>query len=265
MTTVMSLPGAVVSRLEAWLDAHDRLAPGLVEGLYVVGSASLDDWRPTSDIDIVGFVADPTDVDTVGRLRTAHDADRAAGSMPTVDGPLLAWADVSTPPVAAQRPWTLDGDFRFDGECFEMNPVTWFTLSTYGIPLRGPAPGQLEVRLDVDERRTWVRENVATYWSGLGRQIERSLVAEPGREDFDSAMTEWCALGIARMAYTWETGDVTSKSGAGRWAAVRYRDHRTVLDRALSIRERTNDSTVDRATVDQVSALIGDVVADIAG
>ena len=50
--------------LETWLACHDRVAPGLIEGLYIVGSIALDDWRPGSDIDLVAFTADPaTDED----------------------------------------------------------------------------------------------------------------------------------------------------------------------------------------------------------
>ena len=37
------LPAPVAEALATWLDAHDEIAPGVVEGLYVVGSVALGD------------------------------------------------------------------------------------------------------------------------------------------------------------------------------------------------------------------------------
>ena len=49
----------VATALGTYLDVVDSCAPGLVEGLYVVGSFALDDWRPGhSDIDIVAVTAE---------------------------------------------------------------------------------------------------------------------------------------------------------------------------------------------------------------
>jgi hypothetical protein len=51
---VMSLPPLVTTIVDAYLDALDTDAPGLITGLYLTGSAALNDFRPrTSDIDFV--------------------------------------------------------------------------------------------------------------------------------------------------------------------------------------------------------------------
>ena len=57
----------VATALGTYLDIADSVAPGLVEGLYVVGSYALGDWTEgTSDIDIVAVTAEPaTDDDAV--------------------------------------------------------------------------------------------------------------------------------------------------------------------------------------------------------
>lgn len=263
MDTPDPLPALVAASVDAWLDALDRLAPGVVEGCYLVGSVALEYWRRDSDVDVVAFVADPTDADTVDRLRAAHTEYASNVELAVVDGPFLGWADVTSPPLAVQRPWTLDGEFRFDGECFEINPVTWFTLATYGVSVRGPAAAELGVFLDASDRRGWTRENVDTYWRGVLTQIDEALDADVHRDEYDAEMTEWCALGIARMAYTAQTGGVISKSGAGRWALDTYPDHHDVLECALAIRERADGTTVRRGTIEQVSALLGELVADV--
>ena len=41
MQPVASLPAPVADALRTWLGAHDEVAPGTVEGLYVVGSVAL--------------------------------------------------------------------------------------------------------------------------------------------------------------------------------------------------------------------------------
>lgn len=254
------IAGPVVATVDSWLATFDEHAPGAVEGLYVVGSAALADWQLRSDVDVVAFVADPTDAEVVAALRRAHDARRVLPARPSVDGSFLSWADVASPPIALQRPWTLGGEFRFDGECFEINPVTWYTLATHGRAVRGPAPGAIDVHLDARDRRTWVLENVDTYWRGIAGQVAAALSAGPERVSFDGATQEWCALGIARMAYTYETGDVTSKTAAGEWSAERHREHREVLRQAVELRRAPESLPVDRPAVERLAALLDDLV-----
>ena len=261
------VPAPVLDALAIWLDAHDTAAPGLIEGLYVVGSVALRDWRPGSDVDIVAFTADPaTDEDAValGHAHAAVAAELDAGIV--VDGPILAWGDVTVPPMPVMRPWSLGSEFRHDGDCFEINPVTWLALDRYGIAARGPVAGELDISVDVDEVRSFVRQNTSTYWRGVGDQIAGALDADHDRDEFPAEMTTWSALGVARMLYTWETGDVASKTAAGEWAIEQLPAHVATLERALAIRASSGEVAPDgRDTVAAVSALIADVVGRIAG
>lgn len=229
------LPAPVAEALAVWLDTHDEVAPGMIEGLYLVGSVALDDWTPRSDIDVVAVVADPSDPDLPGDLATAHALVRDRVSTP-IDGPYVGWGDLVVPPMALQRPWVLDGEYHVDGESFEINPITWFTLATYGIALRGDAPARLGIPLDIGDRRSWVRENLRTYWRGVGERLRAEIEADDTIETADGAVLEWVALGVARMLYTWETGDVASKSAAGAWAAGRAPDFADMLLAAVNLR-----------------------------
>lgn len=231
----VALPSAVAEALATWIDAHDEIAPGVIEGLYVVGSVALDDWTPHSDIDVIAVVADPSDPDLLGDLARAQATVRGRMSI-AVDGPYVAWGDLVVPPMAVQRPWVLDGEYHVDGESFELNPVVWHTLATHGIALRGDAPDRLGVHVDLGERRRWVRENLQTYWSGVGERLGAAIGADPVSESADGAVLEWVALGVARMLYTWETGDVASKSDAGVWAADRAPDFADMLLAAVNLR-----------------------------
>ena len=56
-----------------YLDTADELAPGLVEGLYVVGSFALADWHEgRSDIDIVAVTAEPATDEDASALASLH-------------------------------------------------------------------------------------------------------------------------------------------------------------------------------------------------
>ena len=229
----VELPAPVAAAMAEWLRVHDDVAPGTIEGLYLVGSVAFGDWKLHSDVDVIAVVADPSDPDLFGDLAAAQFA--LTSEIP-VDGTYLGWGDLVVPPMAAHRPWVLDGEYHVDGESFEINPVTWYTLAAYGIALRGERPDRIGVFLDEVERRLFVRENLQTYWRGVGERLAAAIESDAAIDSADGAVLEWVALGVARMLYTWDTGDVTSKSRAGRWAAERAPDFAEMLHSAVDLR-----------------------------
>lgn len=210
----------VASALGTYLEIADSTVPGLIEGLYVVGSYALDDWHEgRSDIDIVSVLAEPATDEDFGALRTAHALLNEHQPRPYIDGPYLAWADlIAAPATGLHRPWALDGELHHDGDCFEINPVTWYTLATYGVTVRGPAAEKLNVWHEVEERVRFVIDNLSTYWHQLAESVVEAC--EEPESSFDLASFEWCALGALRLHYTAFTGDVTSKRGAGEYGIV---------------------------------------------
>ena len=257
----MTLPEPVAEALSIWLAAHDEAAPGTIEGLYVVGSVALDDWTPHSDIDVVAVVADASDPDLAEDLAGAQELVRQRVDR-AIDGPYVAWGDLVVPAMAVQRPWVLDGEYHVDGESFEINPVTWYTLATYGIALRGDEPSQIGVSLDPQERRSWVEENLDTYWRGVGGSLSDGVAASTEPE-FGGEILEWVALGVARMLYTFETGDVISKSGAGRWAGERIPQYADVFDRAVEV--RASPGSVGRDLLTRAADVTLEIVAAVTG
>jgi hypothetical protein len=221
----------VASALGTYLEIADSTVPGLIEGLYVVGSYALDDWLPgRSDIDVVAVLAEPATDDDFGALLTAHALLNEHQPRPHIDGPYLAWADlIAAPATGLHRPWALDGELHHDGDCFEINPVTWYTLATHGVTVRGPAAEKLSIWHEVEERVRFVIDNLSTYWHQLAESVVEAC--EQPESSFDLASFEWCALGALRLHYTAFTGDVTSKRGAGEYGIVVTPDylHDTLL------------------------------------
>ena len=256
-----SLPVPVAHALQAWLAAHDEVSPGTIEGLYVVGSVALDDWTPRSDVDVVAVVADPSDPELFDELAAAHDLARERTTV-AIDGPYVAWGDLVVPPMAVQRPWVLDGEYHVDGEAFEINPVTWYTVATYGLALRGEHRDRLGVYVDVADRRSWVTENLDTYWRGVADALATG-VADSDESEWGGEILEWVALGVARMLYTFETGDVTSKSGAGRWAVERVPRHEGLFRRAVEVRSMPGSVTRDELL--ECAEVAHEIVAAVTG
>lgn len=256
------LPAPVAAALSTWIVVHDEVAPGVIEGLYVVGSVALDDWTPHSDIDLVAVVADPSDPDLPGTLAQVH-AELAGRLDIAVDGPYVAWGDLVVPPVGVSRPWVLDGEYHVDGESFELNPVVWYVLATSGVTLRGDQPGAIGIPLDDHDRRSWVAGNVDTYWRRIGEQLRAELGADTATETADGAILEWVALGVARMLYTYESGEVISKSDAGRWARSRAPEYEEMLTSAIRVRQMPGQVT--RRDLAQAVAFVEYVVGVVAG
>jgi hypothetical protein len=251
--------------VDRWVSTFDEIAPGTIEGVYVVGSAALGDWQArSSDIDIVAVTAEPADEEMAGTLLTAHAVFVERSPQRRVDGPFVAWGDLTVPPHAITRPWMLDGRFHHDAECFELNPVTWFTLARYGVRVRGPQPSDLPIALELDERVRFVVDNAKSYWAGVHAELAGAL-GELGPEDtLPSSVAEWCLLGACRMLYTAATGDVTSKSGAGRWAAtVLNEENRRICQAVVEMRNDPAESAVRRDVLVATEAAMREVLRRI--
>jgi hypothetical protein len=234
------VPIDVATALGTYLDVVDSVMPGFVEGLYVVGSYALDDWQPgRSDIDIVAVTAEPATDEDFGSLRTAHALLTERQPLPHIDGPYLAWADlIAAPATGLHRPWTLDGELHHDGECFEINPVTWYSLATCGVTVRGPAPDTLDIWVNTEDRVRFVADNLTSYWAELAEQVENTC--DDPTAKFAMESFEWCALGALRLHYTAFTGDVTSKRGAGEYGLTVTPDYMHDTLRA-ALHARAND------------------------
>jgi hypothetical protein len=170
---------------------------------------------------------------------TAHALLAEHQPRPFVDGPYVAWGDLISPPMALHRPWTLEGRFHHDSECFELNPITWYVLARAGVTVRGPTVDRLGVYVDLDARTSFVVENLRSYWAPLAARIRAAMDAEPGRA-VPASMLEWCVLGPLRLHVTAFTGDVVSKRAAGEYGlSVAPDAMHPVLRTALAIRTRS--------------------------
>jgi hypothetical protein len=209
---------------ECFLARVDRVAPGWIEGFYLVGSASLGAFRPgKSDIDFVAVVSGELSPEQLRRLRAVHLGQWVAacardgvlhGRWPLVcNGIYLRSGDLALPaPTVTPIAGHVAARFRAgERSGLDVNPVTWHTLAGHGIPIRGPGPEQLQIHLDTHALRAWSLINLNEYWSRWTEHIA-GVRALPRRAAAGGV------LGAPRLHYTIATGTIATKESAGEYA-----------------------------------------------
>ena len=216
----------------AYLDAADRIRPGFVRGLYLVGSAALGAWQPgRSDIDTVILTSRPAGPDDLAALAGIHAGMPAE---PKFDGVYIEPALAGSWPADRRAvPFVVHGEFRTGRPCGELTPVLWLTLRRHGIPVRGPAVADLGVRVDPAELRRYNLDNLRDYWGGEAAGIAAALAGVDPGAVMDAETVTWCVLGPARLHHTLAHGDVISKSAAGPYLARLFPEYADLAARAV--------------------------------
>ena len=228
--------------VDAYLDEVDAAAPGLVDGLYLTGSAALGDFRPrTSDVDFVAVTTERPDAAALAGLTRAHARLRARRSRPHLDGLYVTWGELASDPALRRGPHAHAGRFHPEGSG-PGDPVTWHTVARHGVACRGPAPADIAVWTNPDVLAAWTLDNLDRYW---GRLLDRA--ARPWDRWGLAALTPygvtWIVLGVSRLHYTLATGGICSKEAAGMYALRTFQDARwqRVVAEALRIRQADQD------------------------
>jgi hypothetical protein len=232
--TSHSIVDDVVARYLAMVDSE---LPGRIEGLYLEGSVALGDFHPhTSDIDFVAVTKGRLDPAEIATLERIHARLREQRRRPFFDGGYVTWEDLAGDPAqAGPGPHVHEGRLRAANRGGH-SPVTWHTVARHGVPYRGPAPSEIDIRTDPAHLAAWTEGNLDAYWGRLLDGVSR--VRSPwGLAALTPYGVVWIVTGVSRLHYTLATGDITSKGGAGRHALATFpgRWHRIVRE-ALRIR-----------------------------
>lgn len=200
--------------MSAYLRLADDRLPGRISGLYLVGSVALDDYGPgQSDVDFVAVTDTALTSSELEQLRRLHSDLWRAVRRPRLDGVYVTWRELQAEPTSLSVPCCRDGRFASSGG-FAANPVTWYMLHRYRVPLRGPA--RPIVRHDEEVLRKWCRENLQSYWVGWVQGARTRWLRQ--LFSLSRQATVWGVLGVTRLHATIRTGDILSKSAAGTYA-----------------------------------------------
>ena len=230
----------VVERTWDLLAILEELAPGRIEGLYLIGSVAYDDFHlHTSDVDFVAVSADDTGPPTIEVLEQVHRRLKEQGpKRPHIDGWYVTWSQLRTHPD--DLPELLQAH---EGGVHLARPsvIEWSTFAgddpgNRAVPVRGPE--RPDAWSDPEAARAYSIRNLDEYWNRRWLRQQRALHPYAFLS-LGNWGIEWGVLGVARLDLTIETGRVTSKSGGGEHALERFGDDerwRRIVEEALRIR-----------------------------
>ncbi|MCJ2033839.1 aminoglycoside adenylyltransferase domain-containing protein [Methylobacterium sp. J-068] len=223
MSQAVPLPNPVASVVADYRRRLDAEGMPVLQGLYLVGSVALDDFRPgASDIDFVAVLDREPATRDCAALERVHAGLAEAGGACFDGFYLTAEALGRVPTQYVVLPFSLDGRFRTGEVCREVNPVVWRCLARHGRTAFGPPPSELGIADDGDALRTYQVGNLREYWLSWITQAEAGLAWKAPGEDANAGALAWGVLGVARIACALETGGVVSKDGGGRHALVAH-------------------------------------------
>ena len=258
------LPHDVSRLLDEFVDVLDRELPGVVEGVYVVGSLALDDYRPgVSDVDLVVVSAvDPGPAAQAALQRVQRVVTSPAA--PVLDAIFLTWNDLAGP-AGADAGWAHFGDGAVHPKAgYNANPPVWRTIARRGVTVRGPAPETLRVFDDDDEIVRFCRTDLLGYWANWA-SAARGFGKTAAFASTDAGLV-WGALNPTRLHAEATTGRVISK-GAGVAHIAQHFDGRftTLVARARRVRDGgRGPSTRERwSQRSDLAALIEALAADV--
>ncbi len=246
--------------VRAYLAAADARLPGLLTGVYGYGSLVLDDWRAgVSDVDLLVLTSRELDPADLASLAEVHSSLPQAPPLEAIYLPSSSMSRSPLPDEAGLAPYWLDGEMHPAGEFGPLNPVVWLQVTRHGRSFRG---GALAAVPDLDRVRAYNLDNLRAYWqASFAARIPLRFEGVDPAAEFDATMAGWIVLGPPRLHYTLATGDVTSKSGAGRYLAAEFPEYAELAGRAVAAR---NGEPVGFTVTDALRAgeMIDAVTAD---
>lgn len=228
-----SIPDPVQTLLDEYVDLLRVRIPGLVTALYLHGSIALGAFNPRfSDIDFIAVVSQPVSDSEYEHLKAIHQfIAHKYPSLPLQGSYLQTHHLGKFPPEIEPTPYFSDGILHRAGH-HDLNSITWWLLKYHGVTVMGTPANVLPYSVDWELLVIHTQQNMDGYWSQYLRHPVRlaTLLTDDG--------VQWTVLGVLRQWYTFETGDITSKTRAGEFAIKQLPFHwHQIIEEAIQLRE----------------------------
>jgi hypothetical protein len=225
------VPAPVMPILSDYLELISKRAPDLLRAFYLIGSIGLNAFEAgQSDLDFAAVLSRPPSPGDIRLLRAIHRQIAQTHTQCKMDG--TYWQGDDLPGTNAQRavrPRYGDGKLRVS-EC-RLSPVDGWLLAHHAIVVFGPEPPQLGLRVKWESVTKYMIANLSSYWLGFTRSPVRLawLLADSG--------VQWTVLGISRLWYAFQEGDLPAKVQAGEYLLARAPGQwKRVLTEGLALR-----------------------------
>lgn len=231
------MPAAAEEVSLQYLELFHKILPGTLKGLYIYGSAVLNDFHVSkSDVDFISLVDKKPEGETIEKLQLIHSMVQFKYKNPNMNGiyvtsEQLGKSRKEIKPVTYYYEGTI-----YDNGYFEINYITWYFLKYNSYTVWGKPAEELEFDVTRQELLNEMKENMQTYWKKWIDKTSNQLTFR-----YYAALLaqriEWGVLGITRQYYTFHKNNITSKTDAGLWALdiVPEKFHK-ILKEAVNIR-----------------------------
>lgn len=240
------LPSAVNQTLVRLCSALEIGLPGMIQSVYVYGSAALGAYiEQSSDIDFIAIVRSKLDATQIRAIAEAHAQLEQEQPGTDIMGAYLTREQIGQAAgTIGSVPAYFNNKLHTDGKGTDLNPVTWWILKHNGICAYGETI-PFEYETPIEALIDYVLANMNSYWLGwVNRLADRLDSPESLQEHEETAKrldeaVEWCTLGMLRQLYTIREHGVTSKLSAGEYGlrTMPERYHELIRE-AVAIKRR---------------------------
>ena len=237
MDNRIELPITARNIVELFTGEICNLEPGFIEGLYLTGSLTMNDFHPgKSDVDFLVLCKKLPDKQTAARIKHIHKSIGLRYPRPGLSGSYFAAAHICTDdPESIPTISYYDGSLHYRN--LDMAPVALAELKFNAFTVLGQDAGTLPVKITGKQLDDFLYRNIHSYWA---KWIQRhAAISNRGAALLlFPRLTEWAVLGVARQIYTLQTGRITSKKEAGSYCLTCLPDKfHPIIRQAIAIRE----------------------------
>ncbi len=219
----MKIPHALQNVLTEYIELLNKQLPNELEGIYIQSSIALNAYvDEQSDIDFLTVTKNRMTEKNLETLSFIHSELANKFTKPEMDGVYMTNEEVgklyeSSKDLMYKNPYYNNGILSYD-HYFNFNPITWWVFKENGINIMGPEPAAFKVDVHTEQLKTYVLNNMNSYWANRIQTVENSqgeLMNLP--TIIITEEIEWTVLGLLRQFYTLRERRVISKMGAGEY------------------------------------------------
>jgi len=202
---------AVATTVDSYLRRLHEHAPGLVDGVYLVGSVALGDFHPgRSDVDVVTVLHERPDAAARRALANVHEGLALPGredrswdrTRARLDGWYLTWADLAAPstPGSTLGLRALDRHL-YAGPGWVPPALLWTELAEHGLHVHGPGLAGRVIAEDPTAVLDGCRSTLERQWASWWTRTSKSL-SPTGFGALGPLAPTTGVLGVARIRFT---------------------------------------------------------------
>lgn len=247
--TQTSVPDGVERVMTDYVADLAHTLPGAAAGIYLVGSAALDDYHPeTSDLDLVTVLDEELDPRQVTLLGDVHRRIHKRHNEVRVDVSYLTSAQLAQAPTSLLTAGlrAVDGRIHVAPDRQAPGILLWHQLHEQAFRVTGADLRDQRIALRPEALQEWCLAQIEERWTPWW-DCAAVLLSAGGRESLGAVGPTYGVLGVVRLHHTLVTGTLVSPCQAGEWAlALCEPEWKRLLDECLRVRHHPGQPSLYR-------------------